>query len=138
MTRADFADSVMMRLQRGRQRTPDREALIQGDRRWSYAELDAVTGRLAQALRDDGVRPGDRIALLIGNSWAFVLAYLASLKAGGVVVPVNPGTPLEALAPLLHDCSPAAALVEPRHRPLLAPLSTKVAGLRRGIRRWHR
>jgi long-chain acyl-CoA synthetase len=131
MTGADFADSVLMRLQHGRQRTPDREALIQGDRRWSYAELDAVTDRLAQALHDDGVRPGDRIALLIGNSWAFVLAYLASLKAGGVVVPVNPGTPLEALASLLHDCSPAAALVEPRHRPLLAPLSTKVAGLRR-------
>jgi long-chain acyl-CoA synthetase len=131
MTQSDIADSVVLSLQRQSRRVPDQEALVQGHRRWSYAELQDVTDRLAQALREDGCRPGDRIALALGNSAAFVLAYLATLKAGGVVVTVNPGSPLEALTILLHDCSPIAAFVEPRHRALLAPLMGGVPPLRR-------
>jgi acyl-CoA synthetase (AMP-forming)/AMP-acid ligase II len=96
MASPDVADSVMLRLQQESRRAPHRDALVQGDRRWSYAALYAVTDRLAEALHADGCRPGDRIAVALGNSAAFVMAYLASLKAGGVVVPVNPGSPLEA------------------------------------------
>jgi long-chain acyl-CoA synthetase len=131
MTGSDIADSVVLRLQRESRHAPDQEALVQGHQRWSYAELQEVTDRLAQALREDGCRPGDRIALVLGNSAAFVLAYLATLKAGGVVVTVNPGSPLEALTIILHDCSPSAAFVEPRHHALLASLRTKVPVLHR-------
>jgi len=130
MTGPDSADSVLVRLQRESARAPDREALVQGNRRWSYAELQAVTDRLAQALYEDGCRPGDRIALVFGNTASFVLAYLASLKLGGVVVPINPGSPLEVLATILHDCAPTAAFVEPRHRAMLASCSEKLPTLR--------
>jgi long-chain acyl-CoA synthetase len=130
MTGSDIADSVILRLQRESRRAPDRDALVQGNRRWSYAELQDVTDRLALALRQGGCRPGDRIALALGNSASFVLAYLAGLKAGGVVIPVNPGSPLEALAIILRDCSPTVAFVEPRHHALIAPLSANLPMLR--------
>src|SRR5262245_11550438 len=131
MTGSQIADSVLLRFHQASRRCPDQEALVQGHRRWSYGELQDVTARLAQAMLEEGCRPGDRIAVILGNSASFVMAYLASLKAGGVVVPVNPGAPLETLAILLPDSSPIAAFVEPRHRALLAPLSARVPTLRR-------
>jgi acyl-CoA synthetase (AMP-forming)/AMP-acid ligase II len=105
--------------------------LVQGNQRWSYAELQEATDRLAQALREDGCYGGEHLALVLGNSVAFVLAYLAGMKAGGIVVPLNPGTPPKTLAKLLQDCSPLVAVVEPRHGALLEPLRARVPGLRR-------
>ncbi|MBW1801822.1 MAG: AMP-binding protein [Deltaproteobacteria bacterium] len=56
----------------------------------TYAELDRTTNRLAAGLQRMGVNPGDRVATLHPNSPQLFLAYLAIIKAGGVVVPVNP------------------------------------------------
>jgi acyl-CoA synthetase (AMP-forming)/AMP-acid ligase II len=69
---------------------PDRAAFVLGDRALTYAQLDAQSDRLAAHLREDGVRPGDRVAVFMGNSLEFALAFSAILKAGAVHVPVNP------------------------------------------------
>src|SRR4051794_4717614 len=68
----------------------DRAAVVLGDRTLTYAQLDQQSDRLAAHLIADGVRPGDRVAVFMGNSLEFVLAFHAVLKAGAVHVPVNP------------------------------------------------
>jgi len=56
----------------------------------SFAEAALFVDRAASALRDLGVKPGDRIALYLVNSPQFVIAYFGILKAGATVVPVSP------------------------------------------------
>ncbi|MBX7431882.1 long-chain fatty acid--CoA ligase [Mycobacterium sp. Y57] len=70
-------------------RSGDRIALIDGDRRITYAEFDRRTDQLARALRDIGVRQGDRVAALLVNGAAFLETMFASAKLGAVFVPIN-------------------------------------------------
>ena len=91
-------------------RTPQRVAMEHGDQAWSYAALDGQANAMAHRLVQQGVRPGDRVALLLERSVALVVAQLAVLKAGGVYVPLDPRHPPSRLAELVADCS-AAALV---------------------------
>src|SRR4051812_19000281 len=67
----------------------DRTALIAGERRITYTELDRRTDQLARALSAEGVRQGDRVAGLLLNSPAFVEMMLATAKLGAVFVPMN-------------------------------------------------
>ncbi|EKX65875.1 acyl-CoA synthetase [Streptomyces ipomoeae] len=76
-------------LRRSARRTPARVALHYGDRSWTYAELDDAVSRAARALRDTGLRPGDRVGAYGHNSDAYLIAFLASARAGLVHVPVN-------------------------------------------------
>src|SRR3954453_3585724 len=68
----------------------DRPAVVLGDRALSYAELDERSDRLAGCLVEAGVRPGDRVAVVMGNRLEVRIAFHAVLKAGAVHVPVNP------------------------------------------------
>ncbi len=70
-------------------RHPDRIAVIFGNDRMTYAELDAATNRVANLLVARGVRPGDKVALSVPNIPQFVEIYFGILKAGAVVVPLN-------------------------------------------------
>ncbi|MEW6264535.1 MAG: long-chain fatty acid--CoA ligase [Thermodesulfobacteriota bacterium] len=69
---------------------PDRTAAIFLGRRISYAELDTLVNRLANALKSLGVKPGDRVALLLPNIPQVVLAYFAVWRLQAVAVPNNP------------------------------------------------
>ncbi|MDX3727109.1 long-chain-fatty-acid--CoA ligase [Streptomyces caniscabiei] len=71
-------------------RQPGRPALRLGDRVTGYAELDERSARAAALLRAEGVRPGDRVALMLPNVPEFVVLYYGVLRAGGIVVPMNP------------------------------------------------
>src|SRR4051794_17667276 len=85
-------------LERGRERYPEKTAVISGDDRWSYAELDAITDRIAARLIAIGVRPGDRVALHFPNCVELVQSYYACFRIGAVAVPLNTrlkGTELE-------------------------------------------
>jgi len=68
---------------------PERPALQVDGKALSYAELDRRVAAAAVALRSRGVRPGDRVALRLPNSTAFVAAYFGVLRAGAVAVPLN-------------------------------------------------
>ncbi|NES16173.1 MULTISPECIES: long-chain fatty acid--CoA ligase [Micromonospora] len=71
-------------------RDPHRPALKLGDRTVSYAELDDASARCAGYLRKHGVAPGDRVALMLPNVPEFAVLYYGILRAGAVVVPMNP------------------------------------------------
>ncbi len=76
-------------LRRTARRDPDRLAIVCGETRWTYAELDARCDALARALMRRGVAAGDRVAVLARNSHAFVALRFAVARAGAVLVPIN-------------------------------------------------
>ena len=91
---------------------PDHAALVVGATRWTWSDLDRLTDAAAAGFRTT-LDPGDRVGLVLGNRWEFVVAYLGALRAGMVAVPLNPGfTPAE-IASCLGDA--AARLVVADH-----------------------
>ncbi len=77
----------------------------------TYAEFDRVTGSLAARLAGLGLEPGDRVATLHPNSPQLLLAYFAVIKAGCVVVPVNPIYTTREIAHILNDSGARAVMV---------------------------
>ncbi|MFJ9249632.1 long-chain fatty acid--CoA ligase [Streptomyces sp. NPDC101776] len=71
-------------------RRPERPALRLGTNITTYAELDEQSARAAALLRAEGVRPGDRVALMLPNVPEFVVLYYGALRTGAIVVPMNP------------------------------------------------
>jgi len=84
----DFNLAVTLR--ESARRGPGKPAVILGETRISYAQLDALSDRVAAHLTAAGLAPGDRVGLQLPNIPQFVIAYFGILKAGGVVVPMNP------------------------------------------------
>src|SRR5579859_8191847 len=72
---------------------PDRIAASAGVAALTYAELDAFAKRIAFRLRDAGGRPGERVAVLMPQEAASFSAMLGILKAGQVVVMLDPDDP---------------------------------------------
>jgi 2,3-dihydroxybenzoate-AMP ligase len=65
---------------------PDRPAVVAGDVRWTYAELDRAVERLAAGLVAEGLRPGDRVVVQLPNVAAYVQVVFALWRAGAVPV----------------------------------------------------
>lgn len=82
---ADIASVV----RRAADRYPDRLALVYGERRWTYLEWNRRVNRLAFALYELGICPGDRVAFYLTNSESSVTTYFACQKLGAIAVPVN-------------------------------------------------
>ena len=68
----------------------DRPAVRLGEDAMSYRELDEASARAAGLLRDRGILPGDRVGVMLPNTPEFAVVYYGVLRAGGVVVPMNP------------------------------------------------
>jgi long-chain acyl-CoA synthetase len=77
-------------LARTAQRYPDRPAIRLDDTILTYERLDRDSARAAGLLRERGVRPGDRVAVMLPNVAEFAVVYYGVLRAGAVVVPMNP------------------------------------------------
>lgn len=96
---------------------PDRIALaVLGParaERWSYARLAAAVGGTAAGLRAEGLAPGDRVLLRLGNTPDFPIAYLACIMVGLVPVPTAPGLTEEEVARQVALLAPACALHDP-------------------------
>ncbi|WJE01554.1 non-ribosomal peptide synthase/polyketide synthase [Streptomyces antimycoticus] len=91
-------------------RAPDAVAVTDGATSLSYAELDDWAGRLAGHLVRSGVRPEDRVALLMDRSVELVVAQLAVVRAGGVYVPVDVRAPGDRRRTLLGQAGAAVVL----------------------------
>ena len=84
-------------------RHAERTALVLGDLRLTYSQLWAHTKQYAQVLRDNGIGPGDKVALLLPNTPHFPLSYFGALALGAVAVPVHALLKAEEIQYVLED-----------------------------------
>ena len=89
-----------------------RTAIVCGERRVSYAELDEAANRVANALLNLGVRKGDRIAMLIANSPEFVSIYFGTIKTGAIPVPLDVRYRVDELDLVCGSCRPKVLVAE--------------------------
>ena len=94
-------------------------AIVLGDRRLSYAELDETSNKVANALIRTGVNKGDRVAMLLPNSPEFAIIYFGIVKAGSIAVPLDITYKVDELASLFDNCQPKVLVAE---SPTLEPL----------------
>jgi long-chain acyl-CoA synthetase len=76
-------------LENGAAEHPDRDAIVLGETRLSYALLNTLANQVASTLAARGIGPGDKVALTSPNTPYFTIVYFGILKAGAAVVPLN-------------------------------------------------
>ena len=114
----DLARNLIQRINVGDSLTrsaaarPDQPAVVDGDRRWSYAEFNGWVNQLAHGLAARGLRRGDALGLASGNSAEFLAVYFACAKLGLVCVPVNLGWRPEEVAYVLDHSGARGLVVE--------------------------
>ena len=91
-------------------------ALVSRGQSTDYGTLRDQVAGLRGGLADLGLEPGDRVAIIAGNNWYFVVSYLSVLGAGLVAVPLNPSNPAAALAHELREVAASAVIVSPSGR----------------------
>jgi long-chain acyl-CoA synthetase len=105
-------------------------ALFCGDRKMSYRELDQSTTRLAEWLLEQGLKPGDRVAIHWCNSIEVVQLFFAIFKAGLVAVPINLRLKAPEVAWILEHSQPEMCFSEPT----LAPIAEQARAGRASLR----
>lgn len=118
-----------------RAHTPDKEALEFMDAEngnapihLTYEALYAEAERWAAAFGQMGLRKGDRVAFYLGNRPEFVIAYLAVLRAGAIMVPINLRYRRLEIHHILNNCTPRFLITEKAQEPILAELTANDLG----------
>lgn len=93
-------------------RVPGREAFVDGECRATWETFADQAGRAATALQQWGVEHGDRVAIVASNSGSYLIAEVATLLLGAIVVPVNAKLTAPEIAVIIEDCSPVVVLVD--------------------------
>ena len=110
-------------LARHARKIPDSVAFTFEDANLTYRQMDERVSRLANALRDRGVRTGDRVAVLGLNTLEVIEAFIASTRLGAICVPLNFRLVADEIAYMLQDSGAVAVLVQ-------APLAETMAKAR--------
>lgn len=135
VTLADVERTIPARLAATAARHACRLALSGREGALTYAELDGLTNALAHELLERGEDGRGPVALLVDQGAGFVLAFLAAVKAGRVVVPLDPLHPVERLRAVVAEAGATALVCAPAHerlaRSLAGPGPVIVLGLDR-------
>lgn len=107
----------------------DKPALVTAARTLSFAELDAMSDRVAAGLAARGVRPGQVVSLYAQNRWEWVISYHGALKTGAVVNPVNVMLTPGELAFVLRNCGAAAVFTGAAHAATVVRLTRDLPDL---------
>lgn len=122
ITRVNVGDA----LTRTAGRMPDAPAVVDGERRWTYDQLNRRVNQVANGLAGRGYTRGDALALASGNSCEFLVTYLACAKLGLVCVPMNLGWRADEIAYVLDHSESRGIVVEAQLVALVAPAVEKV------------
>jgi len=98
--------NISSNLERSAYHFPGQIAVFEGDRKVTYAEFNRETARIASALVNTGVEPGDHVALCAPNSYAWLAFYFGVLKAGAVAVTFSHLLTRQELSQIIPDCRP--------------------------------
>ncbi|WP_112239146.1 non-ribosomal peptide synthetase [Kribbella monticola] len=104
----EITDPVYLQVAR---QAADELAVVDGETRLSYGELNGRANQLARFLVDEGVGPESRVAVAMPRSADLIVAVLAVLKAGGAYVPIDPDYPADRNSYILEDSDPELILV---------------------------
>ncbi|HUQ54078.1 amino acid adenylation domain-containing protein [Lentzea sp.] len=107
-------------------RTPDAVAIVHGDRRLTYRQLDEDANRVANALLAGGLRPGGRVCVLVPKSPEIIVYLLGVLRAGGVCVPLDAASPARRLASVAGQVGPCVLLADTARAALAADVLAAV------------
>ena len=100
--------------------------LPEGGQRLSYADVAERTRRLAAGLAERGVGPGDRVGVMLGNTPEMPLTWLALMRLGAAMVPLNPRYRRDDVAHVLTDAAVRLVVARPQHHELLTSYATVV------------
>ncbi len=116
--------SLKLMLEGAVKRYKGKAAIVLGDCRLSYADLDEASNKVANALIKMGVNKGDRVAMLLSNSPEFVITYFGIVKTGAIAVPLDTQYKFDELASLFDNSLPKVLVAEsPTLEPLIPVLS---------------
>jgi benzoate-CoA ligase family protein len=90
---------------------PERLAIIGEPRQVTYGQMAALTNRVGNALRAQGVSRGDRVLIVLPDSAEFIAAFFGAAKIGAVAVPVNPFARATDYIHYIENCKPHSAIV---------------------------
>jgi long-chain acyl-CoA synthetase len=107
----------------------DSVAVAAGKRRITYRDLEERVRRAAAALQDLGVEAGDRVALISGNTPAFVEALHGTLRAGAVAAPLNFLSTPDELGAMLADAEARVAVADRAYLPTVLAVRDRLASL---------
>ena len=116
-------------LRRAVEQYPDRTALVCGKKRFTYREFGERVARLAGALGDLGVQPGDRVAFLSTNCHRLLEAYYGVLEAGAVLLPLNIRLSPAELAYNLNDSGARLLFLEEHFLPQVESFREQVGAV---------
>ena len=108
---------------------PQQPAVVDGDRRWTYAELNAWVNRVAHGLAERGYARGDALGVASGNSAEFLAVYYACAKLGVVCVPINLGWRPDEVAYVLDHAAVRGLVVETQLVEVMREAVAKVAAV---------
>ena len=111
-------------------RTPYKTAIVAGERRVSYGELDRLADGIAGGLIASGVERGDRVGVFLPNTVEGAASIYGVLRAGAAFSPLNPTMKAEKLGQVLADAGATALICESSHRSVIADASAFAPALR--------
>jgi fatty-acyl-CoA synthase len=103
---------------------PEKECLVDGDRRISWAEMDQLCNQLAHALVARGVQGGDRVALMLPNGVDYLIAQQAMVRIGAVAVQIGYRLKAGEVAYILENAEPRVILVHAQYQDVIAEART--------------
>jgi long-chain acyl-CoA synthetase len=89
---------------------PDRTAIVENDKAFSFSQFNQDASRIASALQRRGIQPGDPVALCAPNSYCWLAFYFGVLKAGAVAITFSHLLMRNELAKIMEDCKPRVLL----------------------------
>src|SRR5579863_7868079 len=104
---------------------PGKSAILGTGRSLTYADLESLVARVAQALRSADCKPGERVLIALPDSAEFFGAFFGAAKIGAIAVPVNPMARAADYRHWLENCSARIAIV---HAPILGEFCEGAAG----------
>ena len=112
---------------------PDKLALVVGEHRLTYGELNTHVNKLANALLATGIRKGEKMATVLPNCLELMSAYWAAAKTGIVIVPCSPILQESGLSNLLSDSDTVFVLADSEFADSLERIINQLPGIRGGV-----
>jgi acyl-CoA synthetase (AMP-forming)/AMP-acid ligase II len=117
-------------LRENTKRFGDRTALVAGGQRLTFAELDDMSDRMAAALAAQAIAQGDRALVFMDNAWETAVTIFAVLKAGAILVPIDPSASADDLAYVANDTHAAVLITQSRLAAVSAEAMAEAPSLR--------